>query len=425
MESGTGRRRLRRADLGEIRRGVAECNQAIASLTPRRASRPHALPGARMNPDIQRAFPTRTVADRVVGWFNPDRGLARLRSRAMLAAAATGAARWRLRGRPARSPRDETLAAGGRVRPIPTRCRSADLRGARATLSAMFRLRPARSPRRRPTSSAPARAAGLRRSRISRLDRGAADAMGTPGRARVRARLPVDRFHARSRFCRAAIPRVSFGRSVGRRVRRAALSQGCGRRLRDENSAPRSRSRQQSEPRRGHSIKIAGGVEVDDKDGVPQAYHVSDRHPGALAASRAELVARAGAHAEGRRRFSSIRAHAAGFDARRAVSRARDRAYQAARRLFRRRGARGRALVVCDLVYRDGGRRTIRRGRRSAKRTRRWPTTRSSSAPARRRPGAGRKGKFAIPARPNAQFDPFFLAFRARSASRLSCRKSC
>jgi hypothetical protein len=34
IEAATGRRRLRRADLGEIRRGIAECNQAIARLTP-------------------------------------------------------------------------------------------------------------------------------------------------------------------------------------------------------------------------------------------------------------------------------------------------------------------------------------------------------------------------------------------------------
>jgi hypothetical protein len=42
-----------------------------------------------MNPDeLRQTFAsTRTVADRVVGWLNPDRGLARLRSRAMLAAA--------------------------------------------------------------------------------------------------------------------------------------------------------------------------------------------------------------------------------------------------------------------------------------------------------------------------------------------------
>jgi hypothetical protein len=39
MESGTGRRRLRRADLSEIRRGVAECNRAIASLTPSASGR--------------------------------------------------------------------------------------------------------------------------------------------------------------------------------------------------------------------------------------------------------------------------------------------------------------------------------------------------------------------------------------------------
>lgn len=34
IDSGNGRRRLRRADLGEIRRAIAECNQAIASSTP-------------------------------------------------------------------------------------------------------------------------------------------------------------------------------------------------------------------------------------------------------------------------------------------------------------------------------------------------------------------------------------------------------
>lgn len=34
MQTGTGRRRLVRADLAEIRKGIAECNQAIAAVTP-------------------------------------------------------------------------------------------------------------------------------------------------------------------------------------------------------------------------------------------------------------------------------------------------------------------------------------------------------------------------------------------------------
>jgi hypothetical protein len=34
IDTGNGRRRLKRADLAEIRKGIAECNNAIASLTP-------------------------------------------------------------------------------------------------------------------------------------------------------------------------------------------------------------------------------------------------------------------------------------------------------------------------------------------------------------------------------------------------------
>lgn len=34
METGTGRRKLRRADLSAIRAGIAECSQAISQLTP-------------------------------------------------------------------------------------------------------------------------------------------------------------------------------------------------------------------------------------------------------------------------------------------------------------------------------------------------------------------------------------------------------
>jgi hypothetical protein len=69
---------------------------------------------------------------------------------------------------------------------------------------------------------------------------------------------------------------------------------------------------------------------------------------------RAQVVARAGAHA-GRppHGYSSVRAHAARSHARRAVSGAGHRADQAARRLHRRRGARGRAHVVRDMVHQD------------------------------------------------------------------------
>lgn len=34
IDTGNGRRRLKRADLAEIRKGIAECSAAIASLTP-------------------------------------------------------------------------------------------------------------------------------------------------------------------------------------------------------------------------------------------------------------------------------------------------------------------------------------------------------------------------------------------------------
>jgi hypothetical protein len=34
IDTGIGRRKLRRADLGEIRRGISECRVAVAKLTP-------------------------------------------------------------------------------------------------------------------------------------------------------------------------------------------------------------------------------------------------------------------------------------------------------------------------------------------------------------------------------------------------------
>lgn len=34
METGTGRRKLRRADLSEIRAGIDQCNAMVARLTP-------------------------------------------------------------------------------------------------------------------------------------------------------------------------------------------------------------------------------------------------------------------------------------------------------------------------------------------------------------------------------------------------------
>jgi lambda family phage portal protein len=236
-----------------------------------------------MNPDeLRQTFAsTRTVADRVVGWLNPDRGLARLRSRAMLAAATgdsraggyeggrrdrRGTKRWRP---PEGSADSDTLPD------LPDlRSRARDLErnvpiatGAIATKSTNV------------IGTGLALQACVDHEFLG-ITEDAADTWERQAEREFKLACKSIDFTSVQDFAELQYLAFRSADQSGdvfavRRYRKDAGDvYGTKIQLLEADRV--------SNPSRGADTQeVAGGVEVN-KDGVPQAYHVSDRHPGAL-----------------------------------------------------------------------------------------------------------------------------------------------
>lgn len=228
---------------------------------------------------MQHGVESRTIADRVIGWFDPARGLARLKARTMLAAATShpgGYNAGRRDRRAMRNWRPPETSADADVLP--------DLPDLRARSRELVRNTPLATGA---VATTVTNVVGEGLQLQASVDH---EALGLTEMQGDEWERSAEREWCH--FCRSAdFSRVQSFNELQALIFRAVLESGDAivvRRYRKDGGDVYGTKIQVLEAdrlsnpnRQADSDTIAGGVEVD-RDGVHVAYHISDKHPGAL-----------------------------------------------------------------------------------------------------------------------------------------------